>query len=41
MLVTLGMTERSYDLVMLGGPSAFAAITKAGERGLSTTMVNT
>jgi mercuric reductase len=35
-------TTRSYDLVILGGgAAAFAAITEADRRGLSTAMVNT
>ena len=35
-------TSRSYDLVILGsGAAAFAAITEADRRGLSTAMVNT
>ncbi|MFB6345850.1 MAG: mercury(II) reductase [bacterium] len=34
--------ETSYDLVVLGGgAAAFAAITEAGERGLSAALVNT
>lgn len=36
------MSEQAYDLVILGGGAgAFAAITEASERGLSTAMVNT
>jgi mercuric reductase len=35
-------TEHPYDLVVLGGgAAAFAAITEASDRGLSTAMVNT
>jgi len=35
-------TSRPYDLVILGGgAAAFAAITEASDRGLSTAMVNT
>jgi mercuric reductase len=35
-------TDHSYDLVILGGgAAAFAAITEADRRGLSTAMVNT
>ena len=35
-------TDKSYDLVILGGgAAAFAAITEASRRGLSTAMVNT
>jgi len=34
--------NRSYDLVILGGgAAAFAAITEASGRGLSTAIVNT
>lgn len=34
--------DRSYDLVILGGgAAAFAAITEASSRGLSTAMINT
>jgi mercuric reductase len=36
------MSEQEYDLVILGGGAgAFAAITEASERALSTAMVNT
>jgi mercuric reductase len=36
------MSESEYDLVVLGGgAAAFAAITEASERGLSTAIVNT